>query len=162
MVSLVWLNLGKFLEFYELVVVCKCLIWFGWEQFEIVIWIGLLGKYVEGFLFLIGVDKGVCEMVMKGEVVVLMVIEVLCKYGLKVFEKFQQGLCVVQVVGGECVMCKYMFEVVFKKQVSKVVFVLFNMMCEVKVDFGYQYIFQDLWEKFDVLLVELDLLEQQQ
>ncbi|KAF1003892.1 MAG: hypothetical protein GAK28_04355 [Luteibacter sp.] len=161
-VGLVRSNSGKPLEPYELAVACKRLTRFGWEQADIASRLGLSGKYVEGLLLLIGSDKDVREMVIKGEVAASTAIEALRKYGSKAFEKLQQGLRAAQAAGGERVTRKHMPEVAFKKQVSKAAPVLFNTMREVKADPGYQHISQDLRDKLDALLAELDSLEQQQ
>lgn len=158
-VGLVRSNSGKPLEPYELAVVCKRLTRFGWEQPEIATRLGLSGKYVEGLLLLIGSDKDVREMVMKGEVAASTAIEALRKYGSKAYEKLQHGLKAAQAAGGDRVTRKHLPEVVFKKQVTKAAPALFNTMREVKADPGYQHISEELRSKLDTLLAELDALE---
>ena len=158
-VGLVRSNSGKPLEPYEIGIVCKRLVNYGWELEAIASRLGFSEKYVEGLLMLMAAPIEIRNMVQNGEVSASTAIEAIRKHGGQALAKLQKGLDNAKAAGGERVTKKHLPEVIFKKKVAKAAPQFFSSLQAVKADPGYEHISPELREKLDVLMAEFGDLE---
>lgn len=91
-VGLVTRNTGKPLTQYEIGVVCKRLIGFGWDEKQIAKKLGLTGQRVGDLLSLLSAPKAVRELVASGTVSASQAIATIAKHGDKAAEKLEAGV----------------------------------------------------------------------
>lgn len=139
-VALVRSNSGKPLEPYELGVVCKRLVNFGWEHSQIASRLGLSEKYVDDLLSLMAAPKALREMVLQDKVAAGVVIEAIRKKGAEgAMTMLTEGL---QKAGGERVTARHLPEAKLKKAMTRLAPKMYSALKQVHES--------KAWDKLDI------------
>jgi ParB family transcriptional regulator, chromosome partitioning protein len=155
-VALVKTNGGKPLAPYEVGVVCKRLSRFGWDAEQIAKRLDFGVAYVEGLLLLVASPANVRDMVRNGIVSAANAIAALKAHGDKAYEHLSAAMERAKSTGATKVTAKHLPGALFKKQVKKTAPVMFEVLQSVKTDPGYKHVSQELREKIDELVKQLE------
>lgn len=155
-VALVRSNSGKPLTPFEVGVVCKRLSRFGWSPAEIAKRLDLTSTYVDGLLMLIAAPLEIREMVQNSQVSASTAIDALRAHGSGALAFLQAGLERAKASGKSRATASHMPGAKFTKSVRKVAPDLFDTLCKVKSDPGYQHISTELRETLESLVSKLE------
>lgn len=154
--GLVTSNSGKPLSPYEVGIVCKRLIGFGWEPRQIGERLSFTEQYVNNLLVLMAAPKEIRDMVQSGQVAASTAVAVLTSHGDKAVEHLLLGLNRAKSAGGSRVTAKHLPGSFFTKSVKKAAPKLFSALSEVKQDPAYQSISPKLRVRLEELITQLE------
>lgn len=88
-VGLVQMNAGKPLSPYEVGVVCKRLVGYGWDSTQISKRLGITVTYVDGLLQILAAPMPIRQMIQDGRLAVATALDAIRRYGADAVEKLQ-------------------------------------------------------------------------
>lgn len=158
-VDLVTGNTGEELAPFEVAVVCKRLIGYGWDVCEIAKKLNLKDPYVNDLLLLMAAPKIIRDMVQSDEVAATKAIEILHKHGAKSVEVLQKSLIRAHAAGKTKVTGKFIPGAGYKKAIQKSAPVMVSALRDVQGDPGFGLLSLQNQEKLTVLLEALSAAE---
>jgi len=162
-VDLVTGNNGDALGPFEVAIVAKRLLNFGWEIPEIARRLDFTETYINDLLMLMESPKALRDMVQRDEVAAATAVELLHKHGgdgAKVTEILQNSLARAQAAGKTRVTPKFVPGAVYKKAVQKSAPVLVSTLKDLRADPGYEKLSMQFQIKLVELLAQLEAAEQ--
>lgn len=151
-VALVKGNEGKPLTPFEVAIVAKRLVNYGWSVSTIADRLQLSTTYVEGLLMLLGAPQEVREMVQSGQLAATTAIQSLRKHGSEVVAKLQEGLSRAQASGATRVTAKHMPGHQHQKFIRKAAPQMFTALTAVRADPAWSSLSADTRQHLESLL----------
>lgn len=154
-VSLVVSNSGKPLTPYEVGVVCKRLVGYGWDNKEIAGRLGFTEQYVDQLLTLMGAPLEIRKMVQAGALSAANAVDMLRKHGAKAVEILLNAQQKANEAGQKKVTARHLPGATFKKVITKEAPAMLNTLREIKEDPGFANLSESMRLKLEEVLSKL-------
>ena len=157
--DLILSNSGKPLRPYEMAIVFKRLVRYGWQISAIAKQTNFTTTYVEGLLLLAGAPAEIRDMVISGQVAAAVAIQEMRQHGSKAVERLQAGLAAAQAKGSARVTNKHLPGAALKKVLKKEANNLYQAARSIKQDPGFASLKEETRVTLEALLEKLQEAE---
>ncbi len=149
-------NSGRNLQPYELGILCKRLVGYGWDIDKIAARFNRTRNNIDDLLFLVAAPKGVRDLVMSGAVAASFAIETLRKHGSKALEVLLASLDKAKAAGKERATAKFAPDAAYKKAIKKAAPEMADTIRGLREDKGYASLSPTLREKIEALAEQIE------